>query len=196
MGFGPSPLMTDTPAPAVLCEGRCQHTATQTCPVEWTRHRSVRAGAGRVRNAEGQCLEDQKPGRGQLPRQPCWAGLMWCSARNSGQPPQPVGKRTRRGPSSRHNSISMSLVLGSAGNHLDASFLPEPQFHLQDGCRDPDAACLAEALAGRADGGGVVATPLPTVPTAPPLLTMSSLPFLCRALDSATAVSTQAAKEQ
>lgn len=110
--------------------------------------------------------------------------------------PQPVGKRTRRGPSSRHNSISMSLVLGSAGNHLDASFLPEPQFHLQDGCRDPDAACLAEALAGRADGGGVVATPLPTVPTAPPLLTMSSLPFLCRALDSATAVSTQAAKEQ
>lgn len=48
----------------------------------------------------------------------------------------------------------MSLVLGSAGNHLDASFLPEPQFHLQDGCRDPDAACLAEALAGRAEGGG------------------------------------------
>lgn len=109
--------------------------------------------------------------------------------------PQPVGKRTRRGPSSRHNSISMSLVLGSAGNHLDASFLPEPQFHLQDGRRDPDAACLAEALAGRADGG-VVATPLPWPPTAPPLLTMSSLPFLCRALDSATAVSTQAAKEQ
>lgn len=39
--------------------------------------------------------------------------------------------------------------------------------------------------------------PSPGAPPAPrPRLTMSSLPFLCRALDSATVVSTQAAKEQ
>lgn len=44
-------------------------------------------------------------------------------------------------------------------------------------------------LAGHADQ-------CPHLPKGSPPLTISSLPFLCRALDRATEVSTQAAKEQ
>lgn len=64
------------------------------------------------------------------------------------------------------------------------------------GSDDPYVACLSEVLWGTGGQG----PPLPRAPHAPACpaapLTMSSLPFLCRALDSATVVSTQAAREQ
>lgn len=81
--------------------------------------------------------------------------------------------------------------------------MPEPPFlHLQDGCDNPYAACFTALSAERGDqcplGTGSHGRSSPQgSPLLPrPTLTISSLPFLCRTLDSATAVSTQAAKEQ
>lgn len=105
---------------------------------------------------------------------------------------------------SQHDRTSTNLVLGSAQSqlhHLDKSFLSGPQFlHLQDGCDNAYAACFTELLAGRGDqcplGTGSRGHSFPQGSPAPTPLTMSSLPFLCRALESATEVSTQAAREQ